>query len=75
METRNIGHDWEYAIVYQPGPTVSMARFAARSAAGRLVTWDTWEVAGAPGPLSEHTILSELYGALLELMERRTHLS
>lgn len=63
--------EWEYALIYRPGPVVSQLRWAARSAAGVIHTWDLWETAGLLLPATEYNICSEIHIASLELLERR----
>lgn len=62
---------WEYAIVVNPGPNLTLCRFVARAANGQVHLWEAWERGGFKRPLTEANILQELWTANLDLLERR----
>lgn len=62
---------WEYALVVNPGPRVTLCRWCARTAAGQMHIWEAWERPGFTRPLTEANVLQELWEAALEAAERR----
>jgi len=65
---------WQYHLVWTPGPVKSMVQLWAVHAAGHRQLWDHWEVQGRVAIPRMAEVLDELYGAVVELHERSTHI-
>ena len=64
---------WQYCLVWTPGPERSMAQLWAISSAGRRTLWDSWETTGFPETPSLSAVLHNLYCASLDAQERSSH--
>jgi len=64
--------NWQYAVVWSPGPLHSEFLWVAQSRYGDRHVWDVVPRAGYPSVPTPQMVLGRLYEATLEFMERST---
>lgn len=66
--------EWQYHLIWTPGPDRSTVGLWAVNRSGARTKWDFWEAPAEPGTPTLQRVLYQLYCASVEAQERSTHL-